>query len=826
MPRPLLACTALLTSALWRKFRGRRPTAHQAPRTLRLGGLAREVWICRDEFGVPQVYAETLKDLAFGLGLALAQDRLWQMETLRCLAGGRLAEVMGDRPLTGRTLHLPGPTVLAVDQLYRSLRMHAVGREERSLLSDGGQAAVEGFAAGVNAWLEQCRPRDLPPEYLFAGIRPEPWRPEDSLAIGKLVAWLLSLAFPAKPTLAALGADLRLRALLPPDLSSGECILADGVPSSPATLDLLARRAVGLPGSGMGSNSWVISGERTASGKPILCNDPHLAFGLPALWYPVGLHGPDHRVIGTTMPGIPLVLIGRNEHLAWGFTAVMADDGDYYRETLDEPGMRYLRDGEWRPVEVAEEQFRIRGQRDVVRRPLRYVRHEGVLCPLLPRAEGAAATSFRWVGLEPWKGLEALVGMNRARDACEFEAALRDFAVPAQNVVIADCRGTIAYFCAGKFPRRHRVSGSTVILDGASAADAWHGYLTWDEQPKSISPPAGVLVTANNRVASTLPPTIASGFWEPPYRATRITQLLGQIRHAQPEDMVGIQADVLSLQAAGILAHLVRPIVHDLNDPHAREAASLLLTWDCQMLADSAAAALYHLFYQELLQRCFRRVMEQQAPGVFTRYFSVLHLAVPAADAALLTSRQPFFPDGEQATVEGCLAAAWRRATTRLGPEPARWRWGALHTLTFSHGFGRGKGLGGRLLASLLDLNRGPYPRPGDGMTVNLGAFSLTEPFGVVVGPTYRQIVDLGDPDRSRWIIAGGVSGDPRSPHYADQLELWLRGEYRPMRLQSLGQAQNGSVLHLVPEPSNLPIRDRTRTKRGVGEPRGKPPGC
>ena len=799
MPQSPLACAGLLVSALWRKMCGRPVPRPKGARTLCAAGLSREVWICRDEFAVPQIYAETPGDLAFGLGLAMAQDRLWQMETLRRLAAGRLAELVGDRPLSGGSLHLPRPTILAVDQLYRSLGMHAVGQQERARLSDRGRAATEGFAAGVNAWVGQCRHRDLPPEFLLTGIRPEPWTSEDSLAVGKLVGWFLSLAFPAKPILAMLAGDPALRPLMPPDLSCGRCIVGNGLSPSAASLDLLARQALGLTGPGAGSNSWVVSGRRTASGKPLLCNDPHLLFGLPALWYPAALHGPDHRVIGATMPGVPAILVGRTDHVAWGFTAVMADDGDYYRETLDPAGAHYLRGGAWHPVETVEEEFRVRGRPSVSRR-LRYVRHGGVLCPLLPESDGAHPTSFRWVGLEPWRGLEAFLGMNRARDVAEFEAALQDFAVPAQNAVVADRQGTIAYFCAGKFPRRTRDADTPMILDGASPEDAWRGYLTWAEQPKSINPSPGFVVTANNRVAPELPPTLAGGFWEPPYRAVRIAELLGASGEAGVEDMARIQTDVLSVQAAGILAHLVRPIAHALEDSRARRAATLLLGWDGRMLADSAPAALYHLLYQELLHRCFWPAMERQAPGIFTRYFSTLHLAVPAADATLLTSDGAWFPGGARATVEACLLAAWDAALAKLGPDPSAWRWGSLHTLTFSHGFGRGRGVAARALAWLLDLNRGPYARPGDGMTVNLGAFPLTAPFEVMVGPSYRQIVDLGDPEASRWIIAGGVSGDPRSPHYADQIGLWLRGEYRPMRFRPMADARNGDVLRLVPD--------------------------
>lgn len=799
MPRILLACIGLLASALWRRLIPSAPAARRELHSLNLPGLTGEVWICRDECGVPQVYAETLGDLGFGLGLVMAQDRLWQMETLRRLAGGRLAELLGDRPISGPSLHLPGPTLVAVDQLYRSLRMHAVAREERCLASPDASVVVEGFAAGVNAWLTRCQVRHLPPEFLLLGIRPDPWTPEDSLAIGKLIGWLLGLAFPFKPILAELAADPHLQPLFPLDQVEGVCILGNHLPSHPASLDLLARRALGLVGPGVGSNSWVVSGSRTASGRPILCNDPHLLFGLPPLWYPVALHGPGHRVIGGTMPGVPAVLIGRNEDVTWGFTAVMADDGDYYRETLDASGTRYLRDGAWHPVEVMEEAFWARGRRDPIRVTLRHVRHEGVLCPLLRGEAGQPPASFRWTGLEAWQGLDALLGMNRARSVAEFEAALQGFAVPAQNVVVADVHGTIAYFCAGKFPRRPWTGKAPLILDGASPAHAWRGYLAWGEQPQAVNPPEGFLVTANHRVAKDLPPTIARGFWEPPYRAARISQLLGDRFKVSAQDMARIQTDVLSLQAAGILRHLVQPVATALQDPRARQAASLLLKWDRRMSLDSAAAALFHLFYQALLRRCFQPILDQRGPGLFARYFSALHLAVPAADAALLTSDGAWFPGAVGSVVEACLAAAWERATVQLGPDPAAWRWGSLHTLTFCHSFGRDRHWAVRVLQWLFRLNRGPYPRPGDGMTVNLGAFPLTEPFGVVVGPSYRQIVDLGAPEASRWIIAGGVSGDPRSPHYADQVDAWLRGEYRPMRLRSRSEASSGVVLHLAP---------------------------
>jgi penicillin amidase len=389
--------------------------------------------------------------------------------------------------------------------------------------------------------------------------------------------------------------------------------------------------------------------------------------------------------------------------------------------------------------------------------------------------------------------------MNRARSVAEFEGGLRHFALPPQNVLVADARGTIAFFCAGKFPRRPFAGSAPVILDGSRSEHTWQGYLAWDEVPHRIDPPAGFLVTANNRTAPDLSPSLAGGYWEPPYRAARIAQLLENSRPLRSEDMARIQADDLSLQALGLVARLVRPYAATFADPRARRVAEILLAWDGRMAVDGAAPVAFHLFYQELLRQVFRPVLERHAPGLFARYFGTLHLAVPAADRALLMADAAWWAGAVGHAVERCLAESWDEATRRLGPDPHAWRWGALHQLTLSHALGRGNGRISRLLDGLFGLNRGPFPVPGDGMTVNLAAFSLVTPFEVAAGPSLRQIADLADPEASRWILPGGASGDPRSPHYADQVQDWLRGVTRPMRFLTEEAAGRACALRLVP---------------------------
>jgi penicillin amidase len=399
--------------------------------------------------------------------------------------------------------------------------------------------------------------------------------------------------------------------------------------------------------------------------------------------------------------------------------------------------------------------------------------------------------------------------MNRARRVAEFEAAVAYFAVPAQNVLVADVEGRVAFFCAGKFPRRPFAGKAPVILDGSRPEHAWQGYLAWDQLPHRIDPPGGLLVTANNRTAPDLDPSLASGYWEPPYRATRIAQLLDGAGPLRVADMARIQMDDLSLQATGLIARLVHPRAPALSDARARQAAAVLLDWDGRMAAESAAAPLFHLFYQELLRRTFRPALERGEPGLFARYFGTLHLAVPAADTALFAADGSWPLEGGPPEVEQCLAAAWEQATRRLGGDPRGWRWGTLHRLTLFHALGRGPGWIPRLLDRLFGLNRGPFPVPGDGMTVNLGAFSLVAPFEVAAGPSLRQIVDLADPEASRWILPGGASGDPRSPHYADQVEEWLRGAMRPMRVLAGREIEEACALRLVPAAGEGAAADR-----------------
>ncbi len=702
------------------------------------------------------------------------------MDFYRRVAGGRLAEILGDAPLAVKPgARLDPASVVQLDYLHRALAFSRVAEASQKILSREANAALEQYAVGVNAAIatmieEKC----LPLEFYLLGYDPEPWRPCESLAIGRLIGWMLCLAARAELVLGALAPHADLCRLLPVYPEDEPVVIpGDGY----------------LGGRGVGSNSWVVGSGRTRNGYPLLCNDPHLPMGLPCLFYQVALRGPGYHVSGATMPGIPAVIAGANADAAWGMTSAVPDDADLYRETLhpSDPHLYAVR-GEWRRLRVATEEIAVRGAppRRVV---IRSVPRGQADCPLLNDILSLhAPLSLRWTGLEPSRDMDALLRICRARSLEEFRESLRDFALPAQNFLYADRRGNYAYFCAGRFPRRRRGEGA-FPLDGASGASEWQGEIPFDELPSLINPASGLIVTANHRIVDDTYPHELTYLWEPPYRARRILELLERGKLAVA-DMVDAQGDILSVQAKTLVARVIGPVVEEISG-RARGSAERLLRWDYRMAAESAEAALYHGFYERLRSLVFAGRMNEVDPHLYQGYFSLLHLPMVPVERILEKRDPSWLPGGLGPVVQRALEEATAFLEAELGAE-GKWAWGKVHAFTLRHPLGEVGGWRSRFLNTVLRLNRGPFPHPGDGTTVNVAAYLLSQPFEPVVGPVYRQIVDLGDLHGSLWIIPGGSSGDPLSPHYADQLADWRYGRYHPM-FQNSGACS--TMLRLVP---------------------------
>jgi penicillin amidase len=769
--------------------------------TLTVTGAKAPVRIERDSQGIPTIRAASPEDAWFGLGFAHAQDRLWQMETHRRIGAGRLAEAFG-------------PSAVDTDRFLRALAVRRAAATQWARLEGEARGALLAYAAGVNAFL-QDHLRARPPEFLVLGLQPEPWDPVDSLAWMIMMAWDLGGNWSTELLRMRLALQLpvaRINELLPPYPGTEPLPTADyaalvrqwGV--SPSLGATALRDAPESGVEGVGSNNWVVAGSRTHSGKPLLANDPHLKLSAPALWYFARLEAPGLKVAGATMPGLPVVVLGQNEHIAWGFTNTNPDVQDLYLERIDpaDPG-RYQTPQGWARFERFAEVIRVKGGSDV---PLtvRATRHGPVISdadvPATRGLDGAAAgaapryaLSLRWTALDPDAGtVSAALRMNRARSAAEFVDAAQGYVAPMQNMVVADAQGEsghIAWVAAGRVPRRgpaHDLQG-LVPAPGWDARYDWQGYLAPTETPRDRDPARGWIATANQRIHGPDYPHYLTSEWAAPYRQQRIEQLLeAQPRHDR-ESLAAIQADVLSLGAQALL-----PRLKAARSDHALAAkvAPLLAAFEGEMAADAPMPALFHAWVRHLTER----VLADELGPLWGSQFGN-NRSFRDAIERILARDDPWWCDDKrtagtaetcQAHVDAALGDALEELRQRLGDDPSAWRWGELHTARAEHRpFSRVKALAG-----FFELR---VPVPGDTHTVNVSRVNqLPDPttgerYLTEHGPSLRALYDLADPSQSRFMHSSGQSGIPLSPLYRSFARDWAAVRYVPVWGPAEGQA-------------------------------------
>lgn len=724
-----------------------------------LPGLNDRVEILRDRWGVPHIYARNQDDLFFAQGFVCAQDRLFQMDLWRRTAHGETAELLGKARLEG-------------DRLARLLRYRGDPAAEWGCYGPDARRIATAFTRGINAYLDHAGER-LPVEFTILKAKPGRWEPEDVL--GRMSGIIMTRNFRQEVERAQLIAAVGLerarriaptdppRAFAPPegsDLAGIDRGVLAGYES--ATQPLSFRL------SADGSNNWVVAGRRSASGKPLLASDPHRAIALPSLRYLVHLNAPGWNVIGSGEPALPGVALGHNEHVAWGFTVVGTDQADLYvEETHPDDPARYKAGEQWQAMQIVRETIRVQGEQKPVDVELRYTRHGPVIYQDMKRRR---AYALRWVGAEP--GGAAYLGalaFARARNADEFRAALASWKSPSENVVYADVDGHIGWVAAGLTPVRQGWDG-LLPVPGASGRFEWKGFLGVPELPQSLNPPSGYLATANHNI---LPPGYAreiSYEWAAPYRVRRVRQVLEAKDRFSLEDFKQLQHDNLSLPGLA-LSGLLKKVAVD--DPALKPAVELLSRWDGVLSRDSHAGPLYAVWLQELMREFFRPQVPEALIDFVTsnRGMEVMFQALEDAD--------PFwFGSNPTARRNELVRRTFAAAVSKVNklsaqdglPAPT---WGDVHTVTFRHPL---SGLGAAF-AAVFDL--GPVGRPGDGHTVHNTRHDAQ--FRQLHGASYRHLFDLSDWDHGLATSVPGQSGQPGSPHYADLLPLWEKGEYFPL---------------------------------------------
>ena len=737
--------------------------------SVRLEGLDSPVEVFRDRWGVPHIYAGSVRDVMFAQGYVHAQDRLWHMELARRAASGSLAEVFG-------------PVALDADRLLRRVGLRRAAEAELAQFAEAMRENVEAYAAGVNAFIEGNRNR-LPPEFLILRFRPQPWTAVDGLTIGKFVGWSLSGNWDTEIVrswiVERLGPEEAAR--MEPGYPVGApLIVPPGAECRGLGAPLLEelRKVQELVGAGGGgSNNWVVDGHKSVTGKPLLANDPHLPLQMPSIWYEVHLSGGDLNVAGASLPGVPGVIIGHNQRVAWGITAAMTDGDDLYLERVNPDNPRqYQYDGLWVDGDLLREEIQVRGQAPLVEEVL-VTRHGPVIGPAVPGESRVLA--LRSTATEPSRQAQASSALNLARDWREFREALRLWMAPPLNFVYADIEGNIGYQMAGLVPKRAKGYG-LVPSPGWTSEYDWSGFIPFDELPSVANPDSHYVVTANNRIVDDDYPYFLSAEYIDGYRAQRIVQLLGAKEKHSADDFRAIQTDVYSIPARELADQMLalQPANED-----ARRALNFLRVWDGRLAADSVAATIVEAFYLNLLRRTLSEKL-----GPLTDYFlgKEMHPAIPDATYFVrcaswllrLVREQPtgwFAGQAWREVMEQSLADAIEGLRTELGDDMSRWTWGRIHFAPFEHVLGR--------VGALRPIfNRGPVPVGGDMNTVAQASYLGARPWAVhSYTVSYRQIIDLGDFNRSLAILPGGQSGHPASRHYADMIAAWARGDYHPL---------------------------------------------
>ena len=741
-------------------------------------GCPARVQILIDGRGIPHVESDNESALWFGLGYLHARDRFFQMELARRVGAGRLAEIFGE-------------TALDSDRRMRTLRLAATARRQTAMLSADERRVIEAYTAGINAALDRFG-KWIAPEAWLLGVDPEPWQVEDSLTIGLLLqldlSWAMGEELKRAVELARLGRDRAIdlwgwtpaqaRAWIPP----GEGVRQPRRDYEPIT----------PPMGGFGSNSWAVSAERSASHRPLLANDPHLGVQMPGTFFAVHLRGPETHVAGASIAGIPGVVIGHTERVAWGLTLAMVDDQDLFILTLDDAGTRELIDGRWHALRTVAEDIAVRWQEAPVLLKVRLSQHGPVV-----REQRDETLALSWAGHHGPSMASAVLGMNRAGSVTEVAAAWHSVLGPAMNLVAADSSGHILNQVVGWVPDRGTGAGR-LPSPGSNSRWAWSGFRPVEAQPR-LDPADGLVATANHDFFSEgdFPERDRfPGEFAPPWRVRRIRRALAARTDWRVDRFAELQGDVVSGRAIAVLRQL-RPELEERQGP----TAGTLMAWDARMDVGSSAATLFSKFMLELERAIADDEAERE--GLDWNPLGPERLLRLLAGGIDESWWNDVGSAGEQSRAD--ILDRVLEKLDRTGPPE---RWGKLHQVAFDHPLTRLPFVG--KLASD-SWSRGPFAVSGDNVTINAKYWSRSRPFAVTSIPAMRFVADVGNWDDTILVLSVGQSGRPWSRHYSDQISSWMNVEAVrfPFSREAVDRAAAVRV-ELVPAPAGRARTERT----------------
>ncbi|WP_181349049.1 penicillin acylase family protein [Thalassobacillus sp. CUG 92003] len=741
--------------------------------TLTLNGLDANVTVTRDEDGVPHINAKSSHDLFMAQGYVQAQDRLFQMELSRRQASGRLSEVIGE-------------ATVSQDKYFRTLGLRRAAEKSLAAYSDETMSSLDAYAAGVNAYIDEATSaHKLPPEFLLMGIEPEPWSAVDSLTIGKYMAFDLGGHWERQAF------NYYLINELPEDkameLFPGYPEAAPKILDDHNVVDVADnfKEAI-VPNAFNGSNNWVVSGDKTASGKPILADDPHLGMATPSIWYQMHLQSPEYDVSGVIFAGIPGIILGHNQDIAWGVTNVGPDVQQLYLEKRhpEQPEL-FLYDGEWEEAEVIQEPIKVKDA-ETIDYEVMETRHGPLISEFAEQSGEDTLMSLRWTALDASTELESIMEINKASNWQEFEKSLEKFLVPAQNFVFASQNGTIAYKANGLIPVYENPEDALLPLEGWHSENDWDGFIPFDELPTIVNPEQGYIATANNKIDNEAYPYHISHSWAQPYRYQRITDMIEEKGQLNVEDMKAMQTDVKNLQAEEMVPRLL-PLLNEPDSEQKRQAIQLLNAWDFFDSVDKPQPLLFQMWFKHIEDILYGEAIPKDMRDLY-------HGSGQTTDELIRKSVQGdssiWFEEagGFEYVINQAFDQSLEKLTDEFGHDLNEWQWGDWHQVEFTHPFSS---------ISFLDrFYNSENPMAVGGSRVTVRAAGYNDTTGLVNhGASWRFILDGDDFTQAEHVVGPGQSGHFRSEWYHDQMSDWVKGDYHTTKTT----AYEGEVLTLSP---------------------------
>lgn len=764
-----------------------------------------DIEIYRDSFAVPYIFAENDNDAAFALGYVHAQERLFTMDFIRRAGEGRLSEILGDE-------------AVPFDNMFRTVGIKRNILRNYSRIDPSVISLLQSYSDGVNAYIEE-RKGNYSIEFDVLGYQPEKWKPLHSLIIIKMMAWELNMSWWTDLTFSELIQKLgekKALEILPDYPENAPTIIADNfkylsaINSSLVETDKAFRNFIGWTGTHIGSNNWVVNANKSTSGKPIIANDPHLAFSAPGKWFAATVNSKEGwKTSGVTLPGVPGIVIGKGENISWVLTNVMNDDADFYIEKLDSSDSKYFVDGQWRDLRIIKDTIKVKNGKDRVieikethRGPIISDIHTFNFIYNTAESE-FPPISMKWLGNEFSDEMLGFYKINKAKNWNQFREGVKYFGIPGQNFVYADTTGNIGYIMGARIPLRKK-NNPTLVFDGTNTENDWQGYVPVEEIPVVLNPKENFIASANNKILKDFKYHI-SNLWEPSSRIDRIYELLNSKEKHSAEDFKKYQMDITSPYAKLITSHIVKAFEGiKINDNNLKTAIELLSEWDFNLNKQSQTPSIYVVTLKYLLHNIY---YDELGDDLFNRFVFLANVPFRSLLRVLDKPESLIFDDISTAKTESkneiirkSLADALTFLEENLGKDLTNWQWGRLHTVTFKHAFSGN--------FSLLDkyINIGPYEIGGDGTTINNTEYPFSESidkypmfshseFENILGPSMRYIYDFAKPDQYYLILTTGQSGNVMSDNYRDQTPYWLQGKYMLIKTDESSIRKNKNLL-------------------------------